>query len=147
MRWMTRRFAKVDRIARPWLISRFIDREAEFLFLPPEIDWASIRSGTVFDVPGCELGHHGKECSFDAILARYGLDDPVLAEMAKIVRAADTSDKSWAAEGIGLEAIAEGFRQVARDDHDNMAKQFPVYDALYAYCKARLAPHDQAARA
>ena len=137
MRWITRKFAKVDRIACPWLISRFIDREAEFVFLPPETDWQKIDDGIVFDVPGCELGHHGSECSFDAMLDKYGLTDPVLLELAKIVRAADTADKSWAPEGVGLEAVAEGFRRIARDDHDNMAKQFPVYDALYAFCRGR----------
>lgn len=144
MRWITRERAKVDRIASPWLISGFIDREAEFVFLPAETDWAKITDGVVFDVPGCELGHHGPNCSFDAILEKYGLDDPVLAELAKIVRAADTANKSWAPEGTGLEAIADGFRRIARDDHDNMAKQFPVYDALYAYCRARVGALDGA---
>lgn len=138
MRWITRRHAKVDRIACPWLIRRFIDPEAELVFLPPETDWGQITDGIVFDVPGCELGHHGPNCSFDAIVEKYGLDDPVLAEMAKIVRAADTADRSWAPEGAGLEAIADGFRRIARDDHDNMAMQLAVYDALYAYCRAKL---------
>jgi hypothetical protein len=136
MRWITRQFAKVDRIACPWLIKRFIDPEAEFVFLPPDTDWQAISDGIVFDVPGCELGHHAAECSFDAIMKRYQLTDPGLLELAKIVRAADTSDKSWAPGGVGLEAIADGFRRIARDDHDNMAKQFPVYDALYAHCCA-----------
>jgi hypothetical protein len=139
MRWVTRKFAKVDRIACPWLIARFIDPVAQFDFLPAETDWKAITDGIVFDVPGCELGHHGAECSFDAILKKYGLVDPALVELAKIVRAADTSDKSWAPEGVGLEAIADGFRRIVRDDHDNMAKQFAVYDALYEYCCARLA--------
>jgi len=138
MRWITRRHAKVDRIACPWLIRRFIDPEAEFVFLPSETDWGQLTDGIVFDVPGCELGHHGPNCSFDAIVGKYDLDDAALAEMAKIVRAADTADRSWAAEGTGLEAIADGFRRIARDDHENMAMQFPVYDALYAYCRAKL---------
>ena len=138
MHWITRKFAKVDRIACPWLIQRFIDHGAEFLFLQHETEWKSISDGLVFDVPGCELGHHGSECSFDAILNKYKLNDGALIELAKIVRAADTSDKSWAAEGVGLEAIADGFRRIAQDDHDNMTKQFPVYDVLYAYCKARI---------
>lgn len=139
MRWITRRFAKVDRIACPWLIRRFIDAEAEFVFLPAETDWQKISDGIVFDVPECELGHHGSRCSFDAILEKHSLAEPALKELADIVRAADTQDKSWAPEGSGLEAIADGFRRIANDDHDNMAKQFPVYDALYAYCRARLA--------
>jgi hypothetical protein len=137
MRWVTRQFAKVDRIACPWLIKKFVDPTAEFVFLPHETDWQKISDGTVFDVPGCDLGHHGAECSFDAIIKKYQLADPALVELAKIVRAADTADRSWAAEGIGLEAIADGFRRIARNDHDNMALQFPVYDALYAYCRAR----------
>jgi hypothetical protein len=127
----------VDRIACPWLIKKFVDPTAEFVFLPQETDWQTISDGIVFDVPGCELGHHGAECSFDAIMKKYQLTDPGLVELAEIVRAADTADRSWAAEGIGLEAIADGFRRIARDDHDNMALQFPVYDALYAYCRAR----------
>ena len=141
MRWITRQFAKVDRIACPWLIKKFVDPAAEFVFLPPDTDWQAITDGVVFDVPGCALGHHGAECSFDAIIKKYQLDDPALLEMAKIVRAADTPDKSCAPEGIGLEAIADGFRRIVRDDHDNMAKQFPVYDALYAHCLVRFDNH------
>ncbi len=136
MRWITRQFAKVDRIACPWLIKNFVDPAAEFVFLPADTDWQAITDGIVFDVPACELGHHGVECSFDAITKKYQLDDPALLELANIVRAADTPDKSWAPEGVGLEAIADGFRRIARDDHDNMAKQFAVYDALYAHCRA-----------
>lgn len=138
MRWITREFAKVDRIACPWLIKKFVDPDAEFVFLPPDTDWQAITDGVVFDVPECELGHHGAECSFDAIIKRYQLADPALVEVAKIVRAADTPDKSWAPEGIGLEAIADGFRRISRSDHDNLAKQFAVYDALYAHCQARV---------
>ena len=139
MKWITRAHAKVDRIACPWLISRFVDREAEFIFLLGDTDWKSIRDGIVFDVPGCELGHHGDRCSFDAILEKYDLRDPALLELAKIVRAADTANKSWAPEGLGLEAIADGFRRIATDDFDNLAKQLPVYDALYAHCRAKQA--------
>jgi hypothetical protein len=138
MRWITRQFAKVDRIACPWLIRRFIDPDAEFVFLPGDTNWEAITDGIVFDVPGCELGHHGVECSFDAILHRYQLSEAALVELAKIVRAADTADKSWAPEGVGLEAIADGFRRIARDDKDNMERQFAVYDALYAHCQARV---------
>jgi hypothetical protein len=138
VRWITREFAKVDRIACPWLIRTFIDPGAEFVFLPADTDWKAITDGIVYDVPDCELGHHGTECSFDAIMRKYQLDDPALVELAKIVRAADTADKSWATEGAGLEAIADGFRRIARNDHDNMAKQFAVYDALYAHCQAQV---------
>lgn len=88
MRWVTRKFAKVDRIACPWLIKKFVDPAAAFVFLPPDTDWQAISDGIVFDVPGCALGHHGAECSFDAIMKKYRLTDPALVELAKIVRAA-----------------------------------------------------------
>jgi hypothetical protein len=140
MRWVTRENAKVDRIACPWLITRFVDSDAEFAFLPHDTDWSAVTDGVVFDVPGAELGHHGEYCSFDAIITRYGLDkDPALVELGKIVRAADTPRKDWAPEGIGLEAIADGFRRISSDDFENMRCQFAVYDALYAHCQAKLA--------
>ncbi len=140
MRWVTRETAKVDRIACPWLIRKFVDSEAEFVFLPHDTDWSAITDGVVFDVPDAELGHHHEYCSFDAIIARYGLEkDPTLVELAKIVRAADTPRKDWSPEGIGLEAIADGFRRISSDDFENMRRQFAVYDALYAYCEAKLA--------
>jgi hypothetical protein len=138
MKWVTREKAKVDRIACPWLIRKFVDSNAEFVFLPHDTNWSAVTDGTVFDVPNAELGHHGEYCSFDAIIARYGLDeDAALVELAKIIRAADTSRPDWAAEGIGLEAIADGFRRISRDDFDNMHHQFAVYDALYAHCQGR----------
>ena len=140
MRWMTRKKAKVDRIACPWVIRRFVEADAEFVFLPNDTDWSAVTDGVVFDVPGAELGHHGEYCSFDAIITRYGLDkDPALVELAKIVRAADTPRKDWAPEGAGLQAIAYGFRLTSSDDFDNMRRQFAVYDALYAHCQAKLA--------
>jgi hypothetical protein len=96
--------------------------------------------GPCSDVPNAELGHHGEYCSFDAIIARYGLDkDAALVELAKIVRAADTFKRDWAAEGSGLEAIADGFNRISRDDFDNMHHQFRVFDALYAHCQAKVA--------
>jgi hypothetical protein len=137
MRWVTRERAEVGRIACPWLIRKFVDPAAEFIFLPHDTNWSAIADATVFDVPNAELGHHGECCSFDAIIARYGLEqDPALVELSKIVRAADTSKKDWALEEAGLEAIAEGFRLISADDFDNMRQQFAVYDALYAYCQA-----------
>lgn len=140
MKWVTREKAKVDRIACPWLITKFVDSDPEFVFLPHETNWSAITDGTVFDVPNAELGHHGEFCSFDAIVRRYHLDkDPALVELAKIVRAADTPKRDWAAEGIGLEAVADGFRRISKDDFDNMRHQFSVYDALYAHCQAKLA--------
>jgi hypothetical protein len=140
MRWVTREKAKVDRIACPWLIRKFVDPNAQFVFLPNDTDWSAITDGVVFDVPDAELGHHDEYCSFDAIIACYRLDsDAALIELARIVRAADTPRKNWAPEGVGLEAIADGFRRISSDDFENMRHQFAVYDALYAYCKAKLA--------
>src|SRR5581483_3214609 len=141
MKWVTRERARVDRIACPWLITRFIDPAPEFLFVPAdEVPAVAAREGAVpFDVPGVELGHHGARCSFDAFLEKCGLDDAALAALARVVRGADTRAPDLAPEAAGLYALASGFRQIARDDHDNMARQFPAYDALYAWCRARVA--------
>jgi hypothetical protein len=140
MKWITRENARVDRIACPWLISRFLDRDPRFLFVPAaEVMAAAQREAAIpFDVPGVELGHHGDHCSFDAFLERYGLSDPALRSLAGIVRGADTEARTLTPESPGLYALASGFRAVARDDHDNMRLQFPAYDALYAYCRARV---------
>ena len=139
MKWITREKARVDRIACPWLIARFIDRTPEFLFVPAgEVLAVAAREGaTPFDVPGAELGHHGDRCSFDAFLDRYGLDDPALRALALVVRGADTDARTLTPESSGLYAAATGFQAIARDDFDNMARQFPMYDALYAYCQSR----------
>jgi len=139
MKWVTREKARVDRIASPWLITRFIDKEAEFLFVPPgEVLRVAEREQAIpYDVPGVELGHHGERCSFDAFLEKYKLDDPALRALAPIVRGADTDARQLTPESAGLYALATGFQAIAKDDHDNMAKQFPAYDALYAYCRAR----------
>ena len=141
MKWVTRRKARVDRIACPWLIRRFVDPAAEFLFVPDgEVMETARREGAVpFDVPGAELGHHGDQCSFDAFLDKYKLADPALNALARIVRGADTDARDIAKEAWGLYAVASGFREISRDDHENIARQFPVYDALYAYCSAVLA--------
>ncbi|HZO26972.1 MAG TPA: chromate resistance protein ChrB domain-containing protein [Chloroflexota bacterium] len=139
MKWVTRERPKVDRVACPWLIKRFVDPNAEFLYVPGDqvMPVAEREGATPFDVPGVELGHHGDECSFDAIVRRYGLADPALAQLALIVRGADTDDKDLTAESRGLEAIAEGFRLVYQDDHEQLAHELPVYDALYAFCQQR----------
>lgn len=143
MKWVTREHVKVDRVACPWLIRRFIDPEAEFVFVPPERVMEVVqREGAIpYDVPGVELGHHGPECSFDAIVKRYGLlADPALALLAKIVNGADTDNVLWnRPEAAGLRAIAEGFRHLGlKDDHAINAAQWIVYDALYAYCRQRV---------
>lgn len=141
MKWVTRARPKVDRVACPWLIRRFVDPEAQFLYVPPEqVLQVAGREGAVpFDVPGVELGHHGPECSFDAIIRKYNLSDPALERLAVIVRGADTAAKELAPESQGLEAIAEGFRLVYGDDHQLLERELPVYDALYAYCQATAA--------
>jgi len=139
MKWITREKARVDRIACPWLIARFIDARPEFLFVPAaEVMSVAARDGAIaFDVPGVELGHHGDRCSFDAFLDKYKLDDPALRALALIVRGADTDHRDLTPESPGLYAVASGFQAIARDDFDNMSRQFPAYDALYAYCRAR----------
>jgi hypothetical protein len=140
MKWITREHVKVDRVACPWLIRRFVDPDAEFLFVPAErVMELSVRDGaTPYDVPGVEFGHHGKECSFDAIVKKYGLaKDPALVLLAKIVNGADTDNTLWhQPEAAGLKAIAEGFRHLGyKDDHELNAAEWIVYDALYAYCR------------
>jgi hypothetical protein len=140
MKWVTREKARVDRIACPWLISRFIDKEPTFLFVPSnQVRQVAERAGAIpYDIPDVELGHHGPRCSFDAFLDKYKLTDPALRALAEIVRGADTDARQLTPESAGLYAVATGFQAIAENDHDNMAKQFPAYDALYAYCQGRL---------
>ncbi|HEY3420571.1 MAG TPA: chromate resistance protein ChrB domain-containing protein [Methanomassiliicoccales archaeon] len=144
MKWVTREKAKVDRIACPWLIRRFVDADAVFLFVAAEkvLEVSKRENATPFDVPNVELGHHGDRCSFDAILEKFALNDPALLEMALIVRGADIQMPSPPAESAGMAALAAGFRFVAKDDFENMRLQFPAYDAWYAYCKAKVANRD-----
>jgi hypothetical protein len=137
MKWVTRARPKVDRIACAWLIGRFIDQHAEFLYVPAEevLPTAEREGATPFDVPNVELGHHGTECSFDAILKRYKLTDPALHKLAAIVRGADTGVPDLTPQSPGLEAIAEGFRLTHSDDLLQLEHELHVYDALYAYCQ------------
>ena len=149
MRWITRERVKVDRVACPWLIRKFIDPHAEFLFVPEDkVMEVALREGaTPFDVKGVELGHHGKECSFDALVKKYQLDrDPALVLLAKIVNGADTDNSLWnQPESAGLKAIAEGFRHLGlKDDHEILEKEFVVYDAFYAYCRWSVGGNDSA---
>ncbi len=145
MKWITRERAKVDRIACPWLIKNFVDKEAEFLFVPSNkvMELSKKEDAIPFDIPNVELGHHGDECSFDAIIKKYGLDkkEPSLFEVAKIVRGADTPNRTLTSQSEGLLAIATGFSIISKDDHDNMNKQFPVYDAILAYCNSKIKDH------
>ena len=139
MKWVTRERVKVDRVACPWLIRKFVDADAEFVFLPHTTDWSSIRDGIVYDVPGCDLGHHGEEVSFDAILKKYALTDPALSLLAQIVRAADSHPSNPHLAGEGLRWIAHGFSALGLSDHDILKREFIVYDALYAECLKQVA--------
>jgi hypothetical protein len=143
MKCVTREKVKVDRVACPWLIRKFIDPQAEFLFVPAEqvMAVAARENAIPFDVPNVELGHHGQECSFEAIVKRYGLDqEPAMVLLAKIVNGADTDNTLWnRPESAGLKAIAEGFRHLGfLDDHALNAAEWIVYDALYAYCRQQI---------
>lgn len=144
MKWVTREKAKVDRIACPWLITRFIDKNPEFLFVPKEkVPEVAKEQGAIpFDAAGVELTHYkedGKEfVSFDHVIKKYNLKDTALLELAKIVRGADAKIPDAPAESAGLEAAATGYRLMTKDDFENMKLQFPLYDALYRYCKWKL---------
>ena len=139
MKWITREKVKVDRVACPWLIKKFIDPDAEFVFLAHDTDWSKISDGVVYDVPNCELGHHGEDVSFDSILKRHQLEDPALTLLADIVRAADSKPSRPHAAGEGLRWIAHGFSALGLTDHQILEREFVVYDALYAECKRRTA--------
>jgi protein-tyrosine-phosphatase len=141
MKWVTRERARVDRIACPWLITRFIDPKPEFLFVPArEVPAVAKREQAIpYDIPDVELGHRGRLCSFDAFIDRYELADPALTTLAAIVRGADTDDRALTPESAGLYAAATGFQAISRDDFDNMKRQFPMYDALYEFSRLQAA--------
>jgi len=140
MKWVTREYVHVDRTACPWLIKRFVDPKAEFVFVPVErIEEVVKKEKAVpYDAPNVELGHHGEKCSFDSIVEKYRINDPTVLELAKIVRAADTDKMETAPEAAGLEAVMTGIGIVAKDDHEAIERARPVYDALYTNCKLRL---------
>ena len=143
MRWITRENVKVDRVACPWLITRFIDRDAEFLFVPEAELLATARreDATPFDatrLTEVKLNHRGDRCTFEAILEDFELADPALHRLGRIVRAADVSGQEHVApEGPGLRAIAEGFASLGITDQERLRLQFPMYDALYAHARHR----------
>ncbi len=142
MKWVTRSHVHVDRVACPWLITRFVDVEAEFLFVPKgEIERVAKETGAIpFDAPGVELGHRDGRCSFESIMLKYELKEPGLVRLAQIVHAADVAediDKDPIARG--LEAIASGYSLRFPDDTENIERQFEVYDALYAWCRLQVA--------
>jgi hypothetical protein len=132
MRWVTRERPKIDRIACPWLVARFVDPEPEFLYV---LAVAGETGATPYDVPGVELGHDGPSCSFDAFLAKYRLDDPALRQIAVIVRGADTSRHDLAPQCAGLFAVSVGLSALFADDHEMLRHGMVVYDALYAWAK------------
>lgn len=137
MKWVTRERPKIDRIACPWLVARFIDQDPEFLFVPPgDVQRVAAQTGaTPFDVPGVALTHDGERCSFDAFLRDYGLDDPALRQLAVIVRGADTDRLDLAPQCAGLLAVSLGLSRLHADDHEMLRHGMGVYDALYAWCR------------
>jgi len=142
MKWITRSHVHVDRVACPWLILRFIDSEAEFIFVPKSRIKQAVdeTGGIAFDAPNVELTHRDNKCSFEVIIEKYGLTDPALMRLAKIVHAADIeADLNKDPIAPGLDAIAVGYSLRFPDDLENLERQFEVYDALYAWCRLQIA--------
>jgi len=141
MKWITRSHVHVDRVACPWLIARFVDSEAEFLFVPKsKVMGMAEKTGAIpFDTPGAELHHRDNRCTFDAIIEDYGLTDEALLRMAKVINAADTDNLQADPLASGFEAIAVGYSLRYPDDLENIERQFEVYDALYAWCRLDVA--------
>lgn len=137
MKWVTRERPKIDRIACPWLIARFIDKHPEFLYVPADRVLVIAReTGAIpYDVPGVEMGHVGELCSFDAFLKKYELTDPALRQLATIVRGADTGRLDLAPQAAGLLAVSLGLSQTFQDDHEMLTHGLVLYDALYAWCR------------
>ncbi|MFL9964611.1 chromate resistance protein [Paraburkholderia sediminicola] len=137
MKWVTRERPKIDRIACPWLIARFIDESPEFLFVPTDqVPVVAEREGAIpFDVPGVKFSHVGEHCSFDTFLVEYQLTDPALATLAVIVRGADTARLDLAAQAPGLLALSLGLSRIFADDHEMLSHGMVMYDALYAWCR------------
>ena len=137
MKWVTRERPKIDRIACPWLVARFIDEDPEFLYVPSnQVALVAAETGAIpYDVPDVELSHVGPLCSFDAFLARYGLHDPALRDLAIIVRGADTGHPELSPQSSGLLAVSLGLSRVFADDHEMLRHGMVLYDALYAWCR------------
>ena len=140
MKWITREKVKVDRVACPWLIRKFVDGQAEFIFVPADQVAAKAKalSAIPYDIEGCELGHHGEDVSFNSILKKYHLHDPALALLGEIVRAADSNPSQPHPAGEGLRWVAFGFNALGLSDQEILEREFIVYDALYAECKRRV---------
>jgi len=142
MRWVTREGAKTDRVACPWLVRKFIDPQAEFLFVPKDkvLEAARREGGKSFDCPGADYAHREGKCSFEVLVDAYHLDDPALRLLAQIVHGADVAaDVGIVPEAAALQAVAHGFAVICQDHHRKLELEFPVYDALYAWCQARAA--------
>jgi hypothetical protein len=146
-KWITRENAHVDRIACPWLIKKFVDKDAEFLYVPKDkvIELAKKENAIAYDAPAAELTHYEEggveHVSFDAIIKKYGLKDPALLKLAEIVRGADAKvPHNPPQESSGLKAAADGFAGIVRDDFENQRLQFPLYDALYKFCQIKVQP-------
>jgi hypothetical protein len=137
MKWITRERPKIDRIACPWLIARFVDRKPEFLFVPSgDVLRIAAETGAIpYDIPGVELSHVGELCSFDAFLSKYHLADPALAQLAVVVRGADTARPDLAPQAAGLLAVSLGLSNLFQDDHEMLGHGMVIYDALYAWCR------------
>jgi len=140
MKWITRENANVDRVACPWLIKRFIDKDAEFIFVPRDqvLEIAKKENAHSYDAEGAEFNHKDRKCTFDALIEAYKLDDPALLMLAKIVNGADTSNPDAPPESAGLKAIAYGFALTVPDDHRKIELETPMYDGLYEWCKRQL---------
>jgi hypothetical protein len=140
MKWVTREYVHVDRTACPWLIKRFVDKEAKFLFVAVDRieDVVKKEKAIPYDAPNVELGHHGDKCSFDAIMEKYGIKDSALLGLAEIVRAADTGRPELSPQAAGLDAMMTGISAASRDDFDAIEKASSVYDALYDYCRVEV---------
>jgi hypothetical protein len=142
VKWITREHPRVDRVACPWLIERFVDKQAEFIYVPSDqvVSEAQKRGATPFDIKDVELGHHGSECSFDAFVHKYDLDkNAAMVYMAKVIRGADTDDKSLAPESQGVEALLDGMRHLHYpNDQAQREASKPLLDALYAYCQGKV---------
>ena len=142
MKWVTRERAKTDRVACPWLVRKFIDLQAEFLFVPKDkvLEVAKREGGKSFDCPGADYAHREGKCSFEVLVDAYHLDDPALRLLAQIVHGADVAaDVGIVPEAAGLQAVAQGFAVICQDDRRKLELEFPLYDALYAWCQAKVA--------
>ena len=139
MKWVTREKVHVARVACPWLIKRFIDPDAEFLFVPRDTDPSTIKDGVPFDMKGVELGHHGDKCSFDAFIEKYDIRDPALEKIQLIVREADTHHTEKTSPlAVALDIFGRGYTLLCQDDYETLEKEFYLYDALYAYFQKQL---------